>query len=150
MLLSLITPCLVWPAVQTVFHIRLTFQPLQLILASAAMACNPHPLSALSIDETNLARDIVLSCHPEEILYFRQILLLEPPKSEVVSFLEIEHSGKLCLDTPRPQRLAKVQHDVISKGSRVPLYQESVVDLRRKQRVRHEVIAKEKRAALTM
>lgn len=114
------------------------------------MACNPHPLSALSIDETNLARDVVLSYHPEEVLYFRQILLLEPPKNEVVPFLDLEHSGKLCPDTPRPQRLAKVQHDMISKGSRLPQYQESVVDLRRKQRVGHEVIAKEKRAALKM
>ncbi|KAG6363028.1 hypothetical protein INS49_008123 [Diaporthe citri] len=112
------------------------------------MAYNPHPLSALSIDETNLARDVALSYHPEEVLYFRQILLLEPPKSEVVPFLELEHSGRLRPDTPRPQRLEKVQHDVISKGSKAPQYQESVVDLRRKQRVRHEVIAKEKRAAL--
>lgn len=114
------------------------------------MDSNPHPLSALSIDETNLARDVILSYHPEELLYFRQILLLEPPKNEIVPFLELEHSGKLCPDTQRPQRLAKIQHDVISKGSRVPQYQESIVDLRRKQRVRHEVIAKEKRAALTM
>lgn len=114
------------------------------------MACDPHPLSALSVDETNLARDVVLSCHPEGILYFRQILLLEPPKSEVVPFLELEHSGKLRSVTPRPQRLAKVQYDVITKGIRFPQYQESVVDLRRKRRVGHEVIATEKHAALTM
>lgn len=114
------------------------------------MACNPHPLSALSIDETNLARDIVLSHHPEDILYFRQILLLEPPKKEVLRFLELEHSDKLRPDAQRPQRLAKVQHDVICKGSRYPQYQESIVDLRRKQRVGHEIIATEKHAALTM
>lgn len=114
------------------------------------MACDPHPLSALSIDETNLARDVVLSCHPEGILYFRQTLLLEPPKIEVVPFLELEHSGKLCPNTPRPQRLAKVQYDVITKGIRVPQYQESVVDLMRKRRVGYKVIATEKHAALTM
>lgn len=114
------------------------------------MACDSHPLSALSIEETNLARDIVLKSHPEEILYFRQILLLEPPKNEVVPFLELEHSGKLSPETPRPQRLAMVQHDVITQASRVPQYQESVVDLRRQQRVRHKVITTQKHAALTL
>ncbi|KAH8755096.1 copper amine oxidase [Diaporthe sp. PMI_573] len=110
----------------------------------------PHPLSALSIEETNLARDIVLGCHAGQMLYFRQILLLEPPKNEVLPFLELEHSGKLSEDTPRPQRLAKVQYDAITKGSKVPQHQESIVDLRQKERVEHHVIAQEYHAALTI
>jgi primary-amine oxidase len=110
----------------------------------------PHPLSALSLGETNLARDIVLGYHADQMLYFRQIILLEPPKEEVMPFLELEHSGKLDQYTPRPQRLAKVQYDAITKGTNVPQYQESIIDLRRKERVEHRVIAPAYHASLTM
>ena len=114
------------------------------------MASVPHPLSALSIGETNAARDIVLGLHPEDLLFFRNILLHEPPKSKLVPFLELEHSGKLSPDTPRPPRLAKVQYDVIAKGSKIPQYQESILDLGRKEQVEHKVIATKHHASLTM
>jgi primary-amine oxidase len=114
------------------------------------MTVSPHPLSALSIDETNLARDIVLDCHPGDVLYFRQILLHEPPKDEVLSFLELEHSDQVSRDTPRPQRLAKIQYDLITKGNTIPQPQESIIDLRLKTRVGHNIVATGYRASLTM
>lgn len=114
------------------------------------MAASPHPLSALSIDETNLARDITLACHPGDFLYFRQILLHEPPKDDVLPFLELEHSGKVSRDTPRPQRLAKIQYDLITKGKNPLQCQESIIDLQLKKRVGHNIVAKGYRASLTM
>lgn len=114
------------------------------------MTALPHPLSALSIDETNLARDIALTYHPEDVLYFRQILLHEPPKNEVLSFLELEHSGKVTRDTLRPQRLAKIQYDVLMEGNKTPQLQESIIDLRLKKRVGHNIVGTEHRASLTM
>lgn len=118
--------------------------------STAAMAALPHPLSALSIDETNLARDIALDCHPGGFLYFRQIILQEPPKDEVWSFLELEHSGKISSDAIRPRRLAKVQYDLITEGVSSPQGQEAIIDLRLKKRMSHEVVDAGYRASLTM
>lgn len=109
----------------------------------------PHPLSALSIDETNLARDVVRQQHSEVVLDFRQIFLQEPPKAEVLSFLEAEHSDNLSESTPRPARLALVTYDVIG-GSRVPEYHESIVDLTKKERVKHQVVSSDHHASLTV
>jgi primary-amine oxidase len=109
----------------------------------------PHPLSALSIEETNLAREIIQACYPNVILDFRQIWLLEPPKSEVIAFLEIERTNSVSTTTPRPQRLAQLRYDVIS-GDKIPEYHESVVDLRLENRCRHDVISTQHHASLTM
>ena len=113
------------------------------------MAALPHPLSALSIEETNIARDVVVESHPGSLLTFRQIFLREPPKTEVVAFLEVEHSGGLAAETPRPQRLSQVLYDVVGP-SKVPEYHESVVDLRKNKVVHHEVVSSKFQAGLTM
>jgi primary-amine oxidase len=109
----------------------------------------PHPLSQLSHAETNLARDILLECHPSVVIDFRETFLQEPPKAEVVKFLDHEHSDSLKLDTPRPARLAKIQYDVIG-GSKIPEFHESIIDLDKRARVGHEVISIEHHASLTL
>ncbi|KAJ4129005.1 hypothetical protein NW768_007534 [Fusarium equiseti] len=109
----------------------------------------PHPLSALSSRETNLARDIVKAVHPGAILYFRQSYLFEPPKKEVLKFLELEHSGNLHTTSPRPDRCAQVFYDIIGGDQQVQYY-ESVVDLTQKTVVEQEVISPEHQSSLTM
>ena len=108
-----------------------------------------HPLASLSTEETNTARDVVLSCHPDTVIDFRTISLQEPTKAELVQFLQLEHSESLTTNTPRPRRLARVQYDVIDK-SKIPKYTESVVDVERKERVSHEIISADMHACLTV
>jgi primary-amine oxidase len=110
----------------------------------------PHPLSHLSLNETNQARDIVLGLHPGTVLNFRTVYLHEPPKAEVLPFLDLEHAGKVTESTPRPSRLAQARYDVIKPGSKRPEYHESVVDIRTRQRVSHQVVGTEHHASLTM
>lgn len=109
----------------------------------------PHPLAILSIDETKRAREVVVKAHPNVAISFREIFLQEPAKADLKKFLELEHSGRLSPTSPRPPRLAKVQYDVIG-SDRIPEYQESIVDVDRSVRVRHEVIGKQHHAALTL
>lgn len=110
----------------------------------------PHPLKQLSVEETNLARDVTLSLHKGAVLEFREIFLQEPPKVELIKFLDLEHSGQLTDDSPRPPRLAKVQYDVIGEGNKAPVFHESTVDLRSKERVAHEAVSSDYQAALTL
>ena len=109
----------------------------------------PHPLSDLSVEETNKARDLVLELHPGAVIDFRSIYLLEPPKADVVPFLELEHAGKLTWSTPRPPRLAQVKYDVIG-GQKAAEYHESVINLGAARRVSHEVIGPGRHANLTV
>ena len=85
----------------------------------------PQPLDILSAEETNSARDLILSLHPDAVLSFREIYLEEPPKQQVIQYLTAEHSKK---DAPRPRRTALVQYDVIG-SDRVPEFHEAIVDL---------------------
>lgn len=110
---------------------------------------NTHPLSALSPDETIVARDVIVASHPDTVVYFREIFLSEPPKAELREFLALEHSGRLSPTTPRPPRLALCQYDVISRG-KVTEYHESVVDIRLRRQAEHRVIDKTSHAALVM
>lgn len=114
------------------------------------MAAAPHPLMPLSIDETNQARDIVLQSHPGASIYFRIISLLEPPKAELTAFLDAEHAGKLSTSTPRPARVAEVKYDAIEQGTKVPVYQESWVDINKKEVIQNELISTEFHASLTL
>jgi primary-amine oxidase len=114
------------------------------------MAPQPHPLAILSLDETNQARDVILEAHPGASIYFRNIYLLEPPKAELLKFLDAEHSGQLSSSTPRPARLAEVKYDAIERGSKVPVYQEASVDINAKKVVNHELISTEFHASLTL
>ncbi|RYP14183.1 hypothetical protein DL765_006544 [Monosporascus sp. GIB2] len=113
------------------------------------MSQPPHPLSALSAEETALARDVIRACYPGAVLMFRQIFLFEPPKSEVVKFLDLEHAGKLTESTPRPPRLAQVWFDVVA-ADKIAEYNESVVNIRLGKRVSNQVVTSESQAALIM
>lgn len=110
----------------------------------------PHPFSALTIEETGVARDVILKAHPGASIYFRIVSLLEPPKTELAQFLEAEHTGKLTSNTPRPSRQAEVKYDAIEAGSKVPVYQEAWVNIDTKERVKHDLISTEFHAALTL
>ncbi|KXJ90059.1 copper amine oxidase [Microdochium bolleyi] len=92
------------------------------------MAPLPHPLSALTVEESGVARDVVQAAYPNTLILFRQIFLREAPKSEVFAFLELEHSGKVTDSTPRPPRLAQVWFDVGGKDKDAE-YVEAVVDI---------------------
>lgn len=110
----------------------------------------PHPFSALTIEECDIARDVILQAHPGASVYFRIAQLLEPPKAELTKFLAAEHAGQLSSSTPRPARVAEVKYDAIEAGSKVPVYQESWVDVGKKERVKHDVISTEFHASLTL
>ena len=109
-----------------------------------------HPLSALTVDETNVARDVIINAHSGASIYFRIISLLEPPKAELIKFLDIEHSGKLSDSTQRPARVAEVKYDAIEEGSKVPVYTESWVDIGKKEVTKTNVISTEFHASLTL
>ncbi|KAG9769431.1 Copper amine oxidase 1 [Exophiala dermatitidis] len=106
----------------------------------------PHPLDILSVEETNKARDIVASLHPDTVLSFREIYLEEPAKKDLIDFLAAEHAGR---DAPRPPRTALVQYDVIG-ADRIPQYHESIIDLDKNKRVSHVEVDKSQHASLTL
>lgn len=108
-----------------------------------------HPLETLSVDETNIARDVIRASYPGKLIFFRQIFLQEPPKAELTKFLALEHSGRLSQSSPHPARLAKCQYDVIG-SDKVPEYHESLVDVEKRQRVHHFVVGKHHHASLTL
>lgn len=108
-----------------------------------------HPLASLSLDETKIARDVVLACHPDTVIDFRIITLFEPAKSELIQFLDLEHSRTVQANSPRPARLARVHYDVIDK-TKVPKSCESIVDVEKRTRISHEVLPSGAHAALTM
>ena len=107
-------------------------------------------MSALTIEETNAARDVILKSHPGASIYFRTLYLLEPPKAELLKFLDTEHAGSLSPNTARPARVAEVKYDAIESGSKVPVYMESHVDIGRRERVKNETISSEFHASLTL
>lgn len=109
----------------------------------------PHPLEQLTIFECNEARDVVRRAHKEAVIDFRTISLEEPPKAHLQKFLEIEHSGNLQLSTPRPDRLARMSYDVIG-SDKVPVFHESIIDIRNRIEVGHEIIDAKHHAPLTM
>jgi primary-amine oxidase len=112
----------------------------------------PHPFKNLSSEETRVARDTVLSLHKDVLVNFREIFLQEPEKEVMKAFLEAEHTGRpgQSPSSKRPPRLAKVMYDIIG-DDRIPEYNESIIDVEQKKRVRHEVVGKEKgQASLTL
>lgn len=110
----------------------------------------PHPLKPLSIEETLTARNVIRNAYPEKVkIFFRSIYAQEPPKDELVTFLELEHSGRLTDSTPRPARLAKCQYDVID-SEKVPVFHDDVVNVETKEIVHSEEVGGEFHAALTM
>ncbi len=118
---------------------------------SSSTSTTPHPLHPLSICEAHVARDVVLSSHTNSIIDFRSLSLKEPPKAELLPFLELENAGLLTVATSRPARLAIVTYDVIG-GDRIAKYFESLVDVGvfGGKLVRQEVVSKPAHAALTL
>ena len=110
----------------------------------------PHPLDHLSVAESNVARQVVLDARGTEVvLNFRAITLEEPPKDELIKFLELEHAGEVTAQTPRPARLARVSYDIVQRD-RSHEYTESFVDIRAGTEVSRRVIDRVHQAALTM
>lgn len=110
-----------------------------------------HPFKILNVEETRVARDVVLSLHPDVVVDFREIYLQEPEKELMKQYLDLEHAAQpgQSPNSKRPPRLAKCQYDVIG-SDKTPEYHESVIDIELQKRVRHEVVGKEKQASLTL
>lgn len=125
---------------------------LNLILFLFLHYCNmapPHPLSILSLQETERARQAVLALHSNTVVDFREIYFQEPPKAELTKYLDLEHSGQLTPSSPRPTRLAKCQYDVIG-SDKIPEYHESWIDVESGKCTKHELIGKQHHASLTL
>lgn len=108
-----------------------------------------HPLQALSIAETQQAKDILLKQHQGELVIVREIWLQEPPKQILKKYLDLEHSGSLTATSPIPPRCAAAQYDVVG-SDKVPFFHEAVVDIESKTLVKHDVISKEHHAPLKL
>ncbi|OMP85109.1 Copper amine oxidase 1 [Diplodia seriata] len=82
-----------------------------------------HPLAPLTGDEIKAASAIIQGAWPQGTnLHFKAVTLEEPPKAEVVPYLEAEHSG-----APRPniRRKAFVNYYIRNTNK----YHEAIVDL---------------------
>ncbi|GFF39116.1 copper amine oxidase 1 [Aspergillus udagawae] len=71
------------------------------------MAMMPHPLDPLSPAEISVAVRHLNNAYPSDKLVFRVVTLLEPPKAQMIPYLEAERSGKR--DVTAPKRSAFVQ-----------------------------------------
>jgi primary-amine oxidase len=61
----------------------------------SAKSVSSHPLAPLSASELQNAAAIMKASWPAHTdLYFKVVTLQEPPKAEVLKYLEEEHSGK--------------------------------------------------------
>lgn len=110
----------------------------------------PHPLDHLSVAECDIARQVVLDARGSEVsLYFRSIGLEEPPKNELIKYLETEHAQGVTAQTPRPARLAKVAYDII-KADRSREYTESLVDVQTAKETSRRVVDQVHQAGLIM
>lgn len=111
----------------------------------------PHPFKTLNVDETRIARDVILSQHSNVVVDFREIFLQEPEKQLMKQYLELEHSSQpgQSPQSKQPPRLAKCQYDIIG-SDKIPEYHEAVVDIESRKRVKHEVVGKEYHASLTL
>ncbi|QSZ37572.1 hypothetical protein DSL72_008670 [Monilinia vaccinii-corymbosi] len=99
----------------------------------------PHPLTQLSLEESNTARDVILHLHPKALVYFRTISLEEPPKAELQKFLQLEHDGALDASAPYPKRVSRVTYDVIG-SNKTPQYHESLVDVEEEVEISREIV----------
>lgn len=110
----------------------------------------PHPLSNLSLDETNHARGIILANEDATaIIHFRSIFAQEPAKHELTKFLQLERSGSGASNETRPARLAQCHYDLIAEDKKHGSY-ESTVDLTAGAVSKRELIHENHLAMLTM
>jgi primary-amine oxidase len=109
----------------------------------------PHPLEPLSCAEHERARQTIIAARGNDVLIqFRSIFLEEPPKPQLIAFLEAEHAGGVTTQTPRPARQAMVHYDVV-KSDKSHEYTHSLVELPSGEEKMHRVIDKMHQAALT-
>jgi primary-amine oxidase len=111
-----------------------------------------HPFKTLNVEETRIARDVVLSLHANVVVDFREIFLKEPEKETMKEYLDLEHAAQpgLSPSSKRPPRLAKCMYDVIG-SDKIPEYNEAVIDVELRKRVQHVVVGKESgQASLTL
>ncbi|KAL6837343.1 copper amine oxidase 1 [Trichoderma camerunense] len=109
----------------------------------------PHPLSPLSAQETDIARNVVLAAHPDRAISFREIFLKEPPKALMKAYLALEHTATLTANSLRPPRLALCQYDVIGVN-KIPEFHETIVDVDLRKQIQHEVVPGQYHASLTL
>lgn len=109
----------------------------------------PHPLDQLSLEETAVARNVVLKAHPNSVVQFREIFLQEPPKELLKKFLDAEHKGNGDADGPRPPREALCQYDVVG-SSKFSKFHESVVDVVNKKETSQVIVSSQYHTSLTM
>lgn len=109
----------------------------------------PHPLDQLSFSEISIARETILNARGSSVIEFRSIALEEPPKAELLAFLDVEHNGVLSSRTRRPTRVARVQYDLV-RADRSHEYTESLVNLDNKSETFHRMVDKMHQPSLTM
>jgi Cu2+-containing amine oxidase len=97
----------------------------------------PHPLDQLDIDETEQARKIVLKSVGQSILEFRSIYLEEPPKEQLLPFLESERKGGQPT-VSCPPRIATIHYDIVH-SDKSHEYVESSVDLQKQEVLSRQV-----------
>ena len=110
---------------------------------------SPHPLDQLSLEETAIARNVVLQGHSNSVVHFREIFLQEPPKELLRPFLDAERRGDGDADTPRPLREALCQYDVVG-SSKVPEFHESIVNVENKNESSQVIVSSQHHASLTL
>lgn len=87
----------------------------------------PHPLAPLSADEIKNAATLIRAFWPTNIdLLFKVITLEEPPKVEVIRFLEAEAKGETATF---PARKASVAYYIRKTVSKVRVFQTTDVPL---------------------
>ncbi len=115
----------------------------------ASCVATLHPLDQLTLSETSIARETILHAREQSVIEFRSIFLEEPPKAELVAFLDAEHGGSLSSRTQRPARVARVQYDLV-RSDKSHEYAESLVDLEARKETLHRVVDKMHQPSLTM
>ncbi|TQV92114.1 copper amine oxidase 1 [Cordyceps javanica] len=118
------------------------------VARAASKTESKHPLDSLSCDEIRIASNAVRLARKTP-LFFRNVFNLEPPKIELVPFLEAERAGFPNPDTPRPPRRACAQYDVIENDGK-RYYMESTIDLATGEEIATRVLQKHQRAAFTV
>ena len=109
----------------------------------------PHPLDQLSLEETAVAREVVLEAHPNSVIQFREIFLQEAPKALLKKFLDSERKRNGDADVARPPREALFQYDVVG-SSKFSKFHESVVDIENKKETSEVIVSSQHHASLTM
>ncbi|CAN9121785.1 unnamed protein product [Alternaria alternata] len=85
------------------------------------MASTPHPLDPLTPEEITKVANAAQSSFEGQALNFRVITLREPPKDELVTYLEAEHRRDQAL--PKIRRCARVEILVRSKNGANDLFE---------------------------